>query len=718
MNVTRTIKALNRLSLALLLVGSLINLSQADKTGTSPPRNSNQLILATGDEQGVYFRVGQEVAAVLRAHGLNVVAIPSSGSVENLNLLAANKVQLCISQANIFKQRERIEGLGLLIPLHTETMHILIRKPLRIKHFRELGGKRISVGPLNGGTEPNAITMLEAGGISKPEVTIVHGTFTETVSAIQNGELDAAFIMMGDPAAVVEILAKSRSVSFLEPDPDVVEAVLNMNEGFVLASITAGTYTQQETIDTLGVPALLLAGSAIDNAQAEHIVRVIAEEWPGIAKRAEIMIDSQNLLTKIRRIDAPIHPGAKPYYDNARMALGERIRYFLYSVGIPLIIVLFMCVAYLKRDRLGHLYYEYPVLRVVISLVVLWFAGALVMYYAENKYNDNYGSLGLAFWSTFVNWISFGSKEPFTVVGRVNSTIMTIMGLGGVSWLASEVVAMILLKRGKESCKNMKDHFVIINWNEKSVDVIDNIQQLERESRLRSKVVIVSKPVSDYRKEFVFLDMNPLSPKIVEETNMSFAKSVIILSQEPGPDYLDSLKAKDTADSNNVLTVLNISNQLQDAVHPPHIVVEMHSREKGQLISGGKLKVEVVSTNSIESGLLVQVAVNPGLTSVYRTLLTNACSSSEIYSLELDYKWQGKTFQDIFSCCQDLRQVNVDILPLAISRAGEVFVNPSRGSDGYVVEDGDTLFGICDNLGVLKKLNDCKLLSNAKKMKA
>ncbi len=114
--------------------------------------------------------------------------------------------------------------------------------------------------------------------------------------------------------------------------------------------------------------------------------------------------------------------------------------------------------------------------------------------------------------------------------------------------------------------------------------------------------------------------------------------------------------------------------------------------------------MEVVSTKTIASELLVQVAGNPGLTKIYNQLLTNAKDSSEIHSIKIGKNLIGKSFADFCTICASLREKKEYIIPLAISRGDQIYVNPVKSKDS-VLKEGDRIFAICDDIKGTNFLN-------------
>jgi len=693
-------------STACVAVVFVLFLSGHATAQSTPPITPATLTLATGDERGVYYRLGQELAAVLQPYGINIRVIPSSGSLDNLAMLASNRAQLCLAQADAASDLatgfgsfgQCFSDIRALAPLYTETVHILTRNPIRIRRLQDLQGKRISVGPSGGGTELNARALLEAAGIVGADAVISNFGLDAAAQALSRRELDVAFVTMGYPIPAIQELIQSRCVSLFEPDRETLARLMDTHPEFVLTSIPPGTYAgQDERIDTLGVPALLLTRVDLDASSAERITRAVSAHLPEILQRLDIKTDRKNAADRLARIQISVHPGAAIFYAEQQKTLNAQLIRLINRAGLPFLLVLMSIWAYKKSTLISRFFGNHPAARALALLFFVLFAGSVVMYFAERRLNDNYATYPAAVWSTFVNWISFGQKEPVSAAGRINSTAMTLLGMGGISWLVGEIAAFLIRQRLKETnmCKAMKDHFVIINWNEFGPAVIEKLQAMKKELGSTASVVVVAPSATNTPSDAVRLPTDPLSAALVEDSNMRLARSVIILS-DAGLD-------PSVADARNVLIVMNLARLLpKNADGHPHIAVEIHDAKTAPLLSGGTLFVEVVSVQSVATDLIVQAAGTPGLTRIYEDLLTNGKNSSEIYSTPIGTSWEGKTFADLCETCATLRNDNLNVLPLAVSRGGKMHVNPTSSEIGKLMP-GDILFAVCDELKNLRR---------------
>jgi TRAP transporter TAXI family solute receptor len=158
--------------------------------------HDNILNLATGSKTGVYYPVGQGIAEAVKESNIKINVLSSEGSIENLNWLEEGKVQLCLAQSDIAYNAynglgrfpSKLSNIRTISSLYTEAVHIIVRNPLYIRKIEDMKGKRISVGPKGGGTESNALTVLEASGLTQDEFKLLNLSFDEGVKAIRENK--------------------------------------------------------------------------------------------------------------------------------------------------------------------------------------------------------------------------------------------------------------------------------------------------------------------------------------------------------------------------------------------------------------------------------------------------------------------------------------------------------------------------------------------------
>src|SRR6266536_1041677 len=94
----------------------------------APPRH---IVFATGQEGGAYYLFGLRYQALLAREGIDVTVRPTSGSVENIDLLKKGKADVALGQGGTGASVDA-PGLRSLASLYYEPIWIVVRKHTRI----------------------------------------------------------------------------------------------------------------------------------------------------------------------------------------------------------------------------------------------------------------------------------------------------------------------------------------------------------------------------------------------------------------------------------------------------------------------------------------------------------------------------------------------------------------------------------------------------------
>lgn len=698
-----------------LLVLYFVSFLISSKAVSSADQN-NILTLATGSEKGVYYALGQGVAEIAKKSNIRIEVLSSQGSVENLYWLSKDKAKVCIAQSDtvynayngLGKFTEKIANIRAIASLYTEAVHIMIRNPLYVKKIEDFKGKRISIGPEGSGTESNALAILEAAGITINEIQLLHLSFEDSIKAINENKVDIVFFTSGYPSDAVKIIMQNKSAYFFEPNSEILQRLIDIYPFFVITTIPSGTYPHQdEDITTIGVAALLIGKNDLESHLVYTLTKSIFTNRTVIANYHKKGLDI-NLKSALRGIAIPIHGGAKQFYDEEGIYRKELYRKIITNYILPALLVLFFAIVMIKFKRIRFFFKKKEIARVLVFLLLIWILGSITLYYSEHRINENYSNLFLAFWSGLINWISFGQKEPYTIVGRTTAIIMMTLGVGGIAWFTGEVASIFVHKKlmgGKRMIEKLKNHYVIINWNNKGYGILEQLHSQDLKERKPILLVtdLKESPVPmKYEYEDVYhISDSAINEHLLKKANVHLAHSIIILADD---------STSSDADTKTILIIMAVRKICMDIGNKQiPIVAEILQPLKVELAKYagvlGDGHVEIVSPQHITQNLLAQVIVNPGLTKIYEDLLTFGKNTSEIYSYRIPAKFVGKTINEFFIWIIDLRDTGTHIIPIAISRGDKTYLNPTQ-NDINLMEDGDILFAICDTEDELKRLGN------------
>ncbi|MBN1364739.1 MAG: TAXI family TRAP transporter solute-binding subunit [Syntrophaceae bacterium] len=670
------------------------------------------LRLATGNKSGVYYPLGIAIAEVAKEANLSIEVLQSGGSIENLHWLSQGNAELCFAQSDAvyyaFHGAGRFAGkksnIRAIASFYTEPVQIVIRKSLQLKDISEFKGKRISVGPAGGGSEANALAILEASGITINEIHLLNLNYDDTLKALNENKVDICFITSGIPSDVIKDILKNGAAHLFEIKPDLLARLIEIDPFFIITSIPAGTYAQQyENITTVGVSAQLVARADLPHDAAYKLIQTIFIRADVITVKFP-QIGNINIRHVFKGIAIPVAEGALTFYQEKGLYRAELYKQLLnYVLALFSLLAILLAIKY--RKIISYHFNKNEIARVFLVLLAIWVFGSIILYLSEHKINDNYARLVLSFWSSLINWISFGQKEPFTLIGRTTSVIMTILGIGGIAWLTGELASLFVNKKlfGREKkMDTIRNHYLIINWNEKGPGIVEQLHNAD-EGEKRPIIILVDakEKIEDQPPNVFIVQGNPSNEASLKNANVEKAYSVIVLA---------SSSQGEVSDAQSVLTILAIRKIcLENSIPQIPIVAEIIDPQKVQLVSFASTKgngyIEIVSSKNIEKNLLAHAAVNPGLIKLFDNLLTFDEKESEIHNYKIPRNFIGKKFSQLVGATLQLRDKGTNVIPVAVYRNGKMYVNPSADQVD-ILEEGDILFAICDKKEDLQALNN------------
>lgn len=285
----------------------------------SSSQDSDVLIIATGDMSGVYFSLGQAIAAIYEKYnGIASAVQVTNASFQNTRLVSQKKADIGFATLDVLSEMEKdhsVDHLRVLTGLYSNYIHIVALKHSGITSLKDLEGKRISVGPDGSGTKLTAGRVLSAFGLNDKKVEKHFLTFSQSVDALKNGTIDAAFIFSGLPNPEIATLASQMPITLI-PVPREVVSNLHKEHGYYsVKMIPQDTYEgMKESVQTISVKNVLLVHKDLPEKQAYQLVKTLYSHLPELQK---IHPAARDIIGTEAKAENPIdfHPGAKKYFQ-------------------------------------------------------------------------------------------------------------------------------------------------------------------------------------------------------------------------------------------------------------------------------------------------------------------------------------------------------------------------------------------------------------------
>jgi TRAP transporter TAXI family solute receptor len=305
-------------------------------------------LLATATIGGTYYPVGVAIATMVKlrlqgSRGIDMSAISSAGSGENIRLLRENQAQFAILQglfgvyardgSGPIQQQGPQANIRSIANLWGNVEHFLQRASLAptgtIADLAQLRGRRFSIGARNSGTEfSNRFIFANLGINPDTHFELTFQGFGPSVEALLAGQIDGTNPGGGVPvAAVTQLFARApNDFKLLQFTPEQARQADGGNGLFTPFTIPANSYPNQpQPLNTIVQPNFLACNAAVPEADVYEITKAMFENLPFLnaihAATREI-----SLQTALNGLVNPLHPGAARFYQERGVTIPERIR--------------------------------------------------------------------------------------------------------------------------------------------------------------------------------------------------------------------------------------------------------------------------------------------------------------------------------------------------------------------------------------------------------
>ena len=308
---------------AAALIAAMLVLTSVLIAGGSGENASGELSFGTGGDQGTYYGFGSVLAQRISSEtDTKVTAVVSNGSQDNIEMMDMGYYQLGFVQSDVMSyayegtnlfEGNAITDFSTIGALYMEQVQIVTLNP-SIKTVADLKGKTVSIGSSGSGVYYNAIDVLGAYGLTEKDITPTYQSFGDSVDALQDGKIDAAFVVAGAPTVAVSTLASTRDVYLVSIDDEHLEALIESSPYYSRNIIDSSVYGTDEDCQTVAIAAVVIASDSVSDDAAYDIISTIFNDKDSIAashnKGLELDLGFAASITNI-----PYHPGAAKYYS-------------------------------------------------------------------------------------------------------------------------------------------------------------------------------------------------------------------------------------------------------------------------------------------------------------------------------------------------------------------------------------------------------------------
>lgn len=313
-------------------------------------QDAQDYLLATASTGGTYYPVGVALSTLIKVKlqpsmGINVSAISSAGSGENIALMRDNEVQFAILQGLFGAYaatgtgpltdagpQDNLRSISMLWP---NVEHFVIDTDLvssgTVADFVAATGQTMSLGAQNSGTIGSNETLLENLGIADIEAdyNLVYMGYGPSADAMQNGQIAGMSTPAGAPVGAVSraFASMGSDITLLSfTDEQIVQANGAFGDLWVPYTIEAGTYPGVDSdIVTIAQPNFLAVRDDVPEETIYQITKTIYENL-AFLQGIHPATSDMGLDVAIAGLPLTLHPGAIRYYEEAGVTIPDRLR--------------------------------------------------------------------------------------------------------------------------------------------------------------------------------------------------------------------------------------------------------------------------------------------------------------------------------------------------------------------------------------------------------
>ena len=209
------------------------------------PAPPDTITIATGQQGGAYLLFAERYQAVLAREEITLNILETAGSVENLQLLENDSVDIAFIQGGITSTADNPDLLS-LASLYYEPLWVFYRDADTLSRLTEFKSKRIAAGEPGSGTHAVSMMLLEENRlqINPGEILSVGGQ--AAADALVSGRVDAAFFVASVQSPLVQKLLRQQGIQLLSFER--ADAYTRLHHSLSRITLPEGTIDLQENI--------------------------------------------------------------------------------------------------------------------------------------------------------------------------------------------------------------------------------------------------------------------------------------------------------------------------------------------------------------------------------------------------------------------------------------------------------------------------------------
>jgi TRAP-type uncharacterized transport system substrate-binding protein len=601
--------------------------------------------------------------------------------------------------------------LRLVSALTDGAIHVLVRRPLRLDSFADLGRHSIHIGKLGSGSFETAKVIVGAAGLTVEELHRLDSSASDAFKAMRAGEL-LVMLSTTEPGDAEIAKAVANGVATVNPLPEeVLDRLIDGYPYYRVCQIEAHAYPGLGyAVPTVCVSTVLLTAlpQGLDTEELDAAVSALLESIAWIEAspvHRDLRVDHR-WRDFAEQEPIVLHRISAAQEQQEVRARWLRTAGLVFGVGLLLLLIRW----FLKRRGLLKDPLESN-LEGQLSNPLIPFAGfvgivmvaTFLVWTLEHDSNARVRTLNDSFWE--MNMFAtgnFSTESLKTSTARFIGATATIAGLGLLAWFTA-ALTNIFARDQTRLFRRLRNHIVILNFRE---DMLQLIRMLRSPGPLRSRPIHVV--VSDTLPRRVRLQLarvkgltiyhqNPEVPEDLAALRIPRAARVIVLQSAPddegGPRYHPLRIARAVHQACSKLddkrggrgpelgkTGFSVAPPLQhpaiagdDAGRRPSLPVtlaEATDEDPEEIFDPFRRWLIPVPGRELADSWMATASVDPGFAEIFNGAVSFRDENSEVYTVPLPEWFHGRSWRVVRRTLYGMES-RAGVVPLGLYRSSD-----------------------------------------------
>lgn len=284
--------------------------------------------IGTAGTGGAYYPIGIAMAEILTQKlRIQATAQVTGGAVENIRLIQDGSVKIALTTtANAYRGLKGLPPFtkpnprvaGLFSNLTQGVYQVAVRDNSGIKTLQDLKGKRVSLGPQGGLGVELSDYVFKAAGFSISDIKATFLSYEESVTMMDDGNLDAVIIQTALPnPALRQLQSTGKKFNVISLPANVIQKVSTDHPYFAAFAIPASMYGTSADVVTLNGTNMAIIDKDLSEEVVYQIMKALMEDIDKL--RASQPSAKGFTLEMAAQMPIPMHPGAERFYREANI---------------------------------------------------------------------------------------------------------------------------------------------------------------------------------------------------------------------------------------------------------------------------------------------------------------------------------------------------------------------------------------------------------------